>query len=80
MRGSCQRVRQDDQAQPCLIRSHPVPAFLQKPESVSIERAPTGKHVSSRIIPRQDKPPYVSPLCVIGRVLGKQDKPLLPIT
>ncbi len=59
--GQC--VRHGDQVQLCLIRSHPGPAFLRKPESSLIERAPAWKHLSCRITPRQDKPPHFLPLC-----------------
>lgn len=58
-------MTESGQVQLCLIRSHPGPAFLRKPESAIYRRAPAWKHVSCRITPRQDKPPHFLPLCAM---------------
>jgi hypothetical protein len=69
-----QHVRHGDQVQPCLIRSHPGPACLQKPESASIECTPVWRRVSRRVTLRQDKPPHVLPLCMMRCAGVMQDK------
>ena len=71
---SSQHVRHGDQVQPCLIRSHPGPACLQKPESASIECAPAWRRVSCRVTFRQDKPPHFLPLCMLRCAGVMQDK------
>src|SRR5947209_2264100 len=64
LREGSQLVRYGDEVRSCLIRSHPGPECLQKPESTSIACASIRRRMLCRATPGQDKPPHALPLCV----------------